>query len=297
MGTSGGRFHPHGTFPRERFVAMAAMMGLLFANAVVSSLSVLDEYRSAGRVIAGWEPWVWELSSALSHSLLLPLVAVLLSRVPLSWPPTLSAVLVHALATLPFSFLHVGLMGAMRVAVYAAAGRVYDTAFGLSGFIYEYRKDVFTYAVMLAVLTIADAFARRRDKTSSAEAAADVPIRQRIEVRDGSRRLWVTVPDIFIVQAAGNYVELVTAEGTHLIRRTLSALAEDLAPFGFVRIHRSRLINPAAVRSITVTPSGDMTLTLTDGRIASGSRRYRQALEDALQDGRAHDIASHPASV
>jgi DNA-binding LytR/AlgR family response regulator len=46
-----------------------------------------------------------------------------------------------------------------------------------------------------------------------------------------------------------------------------------------VRVHRSRLINRAHIAAIKPTPSGDVDITLSDGRTVTGSRRYRAALE------------------
>ncbi|MBC7769500.1 MAG: LytTR family transcriptional regulator, partial [Phycisphaerales bacterium] len=54
-----------------------------------------------------------------------------------------------------------------------------------------------------------------------------------------------------------------------------------LAARGFVRVHRSRLVNRARIGAIKPTPSGDVEITLDDGRILAGSRRYRAALEAA----------------
>lgn len=260
---------------------MAALVMLLFANATVASLSIVDEARRFGRDLAAWEPWVWELSSAVSHSLILPLVALLLSRFPLRWPPDLRSALVHLLATVPFSLAHVGLMGALRVAIYAGAGRIYSTRFGFDGFVYEYRKDLFTYVVFIAVLTAADAFARRRLAGSAASQQA-APAQPRLAFKIGGRQLWLDPAEILYVQAAGNYVEVVTAERTHLVRETLAAMERRLADAGFVRVHRSRLVNPAAVRAVDATPSGDLLIRLTDGREIAGSRRFRDRLDASL---------------
>jgi DNA-binding LytR/AlgR family response regulator len=54
-----------------------------------------------------------------------------------------------------------------------------------------------------------------------------------------------------------------------------------LAARGFVRVHRSRLVNRARIASIKPTPSGDVEITLDEGRVLAGSRRYRAALEQA----------------
>jgi DNA-binding LytR/AlgR family response regulator len=87
--------------------------------------------------------------------------------------------------------------------------------------------------------------------------------------------------DILFVEAAGNYIEFHTATRTHLVRGTLSAWEARLAERGFARVHRSRLVNRARIRALKPTPSGDVEITLDDGRTVLGSRRYRAALAEA----------------
>ena len=60
-----------------------------------------------------------------------------------------------------------------------------------------------------------------------------------------------------------------------------TAFEERLAGRGFLRIHRSRLVNRARVAAFKPTPSGDLEITLDDGSVIGGSRRFRDALESA----------------
>ena len=62
------------------------------------------------------------------------------------------------------------------------------------------------------------------------------------------------------------------------VRGTLAAWEAKLAPLGFVRVHRSRIVNRARIRAVKPTPSGDIELTLDDGGVIAGSRRYREGL-------------------
>jgi DNA-binding LytR/AlgR family response regulator len=111
---------------------------------------------------------------------------------------------------------------------------------------------------------------------------AGLPAARRLEIRDGARRVWLDPAEILWAEAAGNYVELHLAGRSWLQRQTLAALEEELADQGFVRIHRSRLVNRHRVRDITSNDSGDFTVTLDDGRQITGGRRWRDAL---LQTG------------
>jgi DNA-binding LytR/AlgR family response regulator len=105
------------------------------------------------------------------------------------------------------------------------------------------------------------------------------PGESRIEIRDGASAVFLAPTDLLFLEAAGNYIEFHTASRTHLVRGTLAAWEAQLADRGFVRIHRSRLVNRARIATIKPTPAGDIELTLDDGRTLTGSRRYRAALE------------------
>ena len=54
------------------------------------------------------------------------------------------------------------------------------------------------------------------------------------------------------IEAAGNYVRVVTRERTHLMRSTLTQLEQSLDPAKFVRIHRSCLVARRLIREAAV---------------------------------------------
>ena len=104
------------------------------------------------------------------------------------------------------------------------------------------------------------------------------------EIRDGARTLRQPVGEILAATSAGNYVEFVLADGRRpLMRATLRAVEASLAPSGFIRTHRSWLVNRASVRLIEAEGSGDFRLELEGGAAAPLSRRFPGALA-ALRD-------------
>src|SRR5450631_3154689 len=67
-------------------------------------------------------------------------------------------------------------------------------------------------------------------------------------LRDGRLSVLIDAGDIVSVSSAGNYVEYdLTDRRKYLIRSTLQAELSRLAPFGIVRVHRTRLINPRRI--------------------------------------------------
>ncbi len=63
------------------------------------------------------------------------------------------------------------------------------------------------------------------------------------------------------------------------MRSTLAATEAELGPHGFVRTHRSWLVNVARVRELEAVGSGDFVLRLEGGAEAPLSRRFRAAME------------------
>jgi DNA-binding LytR/AlgR family response regulator len=88
----------------------------------------------------------------------------------------------------------------------------------------------------------------------------------------------VRLTDILAVTSAGNYVEFLLGDGRRLLMRSaLSAVESDLADRGFVRTHRSWLVNEKAVTGLTPEGSGDYGVAL-GSLTAPLSRRFPAAL-------------------
>lgn len=273
LGTGGARLLP----PDWRAATLlTALVGTIVV--IVNATSGLIEAAQDGRDLDPRGPWVWEASSVLALIALTPLIGAAWARLP---PPTGSApwpwtrfAAIHLVLATAFSALHVAGMVALRKVAYAAAGQSYDFAHGQLGLalFYEWRKDIFTYAVILGLFWWLGE--RRRAKEAAAAPAA------RLEVKEGGRTTYLDPAEIAWVEAAGNYVELHANGRTHLARGALSSIEARLAGRGFARIHRSRLVNRARIRAVKATPAGDFEVTLDDGQTLTGSRRYRAALGD-----------------
>jgi two-component system LytT family response regulator len=100
----------------------------------------------------------------------------------------------------------------------------------------------------------------------------------RFVVHERGRSLIVPIGDVSRLSAAGNYVEVHTPSRRHLIRATLSRLAQRLDPAEFLRVHRSHLVRASAIAEIAPWAHGDLKLMLADGSELMLSRRYRSLL-------------------
>lgn len=264
-------------FPAWMWVAYAAI--LLIVAALVGSSYWIE----AGRVgldIPLWHIVVNELTSIVIVFAVTPAVFAWTARLDprrIGWPRVL---LGHATGMIVFGVAHIGGMTLLRLALYPLFGGSYDLGHDplVTGLIYEGRKDALAYLAMAVGAWLLAAALRKPVTIVEQAAQAGQPPARRLEIRDGARRVWLDPAEILWAEAAGNYVELYLAERSWLQRQTLAALEEQLADQGFVRIHRSRLVNRHRVRGMTSNDSGDFTVTLDDGRQIAGGRRWRDAL-------------------
>jgi two-component system LytT family response regulator len=100
----------------------------------------------------------------------------------------------------------------------------------------------------------------------------------KIAIKSNGRILFIDPHDVVTVQAQGNYVLLQRQKGSDLLRESISVVAQKLKAYGFVRIHRSVLVNAAFVQEIQPCVTGEYQLRLKDGRQYTVTRTYKQQL-------------------
>lgn len=264
--TTGEQTGTNGGLPIGPWTAVAvAILLVVTVNATSEMLEMWGH-----RDFAWWEPVLWEASSAAVIAALAPGIGWAVGRWPLRRERFAAFIFTHLALTVPFALVHVGAIAVIRNAVYSLAHQRY--AFFEDGvplrLLYEWRKDALIYAgIALIYWWFQKEAARPRGEAEA-----------RIEIRDGGAAVFLPAAEIVFVEAAGNYVEFHTCGRAHLVRGTLATWQERLVPHGFVRAHRSRLINRAHIHALKPTPAGDVEITLDTGRTLLGSRRYRAAL-------------------
>jgi DNA-binding LytR/AlgR family response regulator len=105
----------------------------------------------------------------------------------------------------------------------------------------------------------------------------------RIAVKAKGSILFLNLAEIVAVQAEGNYVSLRHRTNPHAVRESLSSMAEKLKPYGFIRIHRSVVVNIWAVEEIQPLPTGEYRLRVKDGKEYLVTRTYKHNLRDLAQ--------------
>jgi two-component system, LytTR family, response regulator len=145
-------------------------------------------------------------------------------------------------------------------------------AFGVQAVDYlvkPWRRERFQQALERARLWLA--------ARSDPRCAAD---EMRLTVRSPQGIRTVAVTDIDWIEAADNYVSLHTRHGVHLLRATIEGMESRLSRHGFLRIHRSRLVNLQRVEHLRPLRHGEFEIVLQGGQNVRSGRAYREEIHN-----------------
>ncbi len=101
----------------------------------------------------------------------------------------------------------------------------------------------------------------------------------RIALRSRGKILLLDPREIVAVEAQGNYVMLRSQNDSHLLRESISLMAEKLKRYGLLRIHRSVLVNRFYVEEIRPWSTGEYGVRLRDGKEYTLTRTYKAVME------------------
>lgn len=87
----------------------------------------------------------------------------------------------------------------------------------------------------------------------------------RISVKDGARIDIIDIQDLCYIEAAGDYINLVTNQGQYIKELTMKAAEEHLPQADFVRIHRSYIVNIHCISRIELFGKETYRLLLRNG--------------------------------
>lgn len=110
--------------------------------------------------------------------------------------------------------------------------------------------------------------------------AADEP---HLWVRKGPARVRLDLSKIDWISAEGECVRFHCGEESFLERQAMSAVERKLAPFGFVRIHRSAIVNRDRIEALERTRWGSLQLRLRDGAELRVSKSFQPAVRAVIE--------------
>jgi two-component system LytT family response regulator len=108
---------------------------------------------------------------------------------------------------------------------------------------------------------------------------------RRLLAKTDGRVVPIPVDEVDWIEARDNYAVVHAGASAVTIRATLTALAEQLDPRQFARVHRSAIVNLARVREVQPWFRGDYVVILADGNRVPVSATYRDGFLGRLQRG------------
>jgi two-component system LytT family response regulator len=128
------------------------------------------------------------------------------------------------------------------------------------------------------------ALGRAKQKIAGARNADNHPMEklERLVIKSIGQVLFVKIADIDWIEAADYYACLHVGPKTHLLRRSMSELEQELDPAVFSRIHRSTIVNLNRVRGLKLGEDGEYEVLLDKGAGLRLSQRYRKQLQSRL---------------
>jgi two-component system, LytTR family, response regulator len=105
---------------------------------------------------------------------------------------------------------------------------------------------------------------------------------ERIAVKSSGQVSFLKISEIDWIEAADYYSCLHVGPKSHLLRRSMSDLEEELDQAHFCRIHRSAIVNLDRVRGLNLGENGEYEVVLENGANLRLSRSYRKQLQSRM---------------
>lgn len=113
-------------------------------------------------------------------------------------------------------------------------------------------------------------------------AAMNTLQQNRVVVKDGNKIKIIPVNKIHYLEAADDYVRIVTADGGYLKKRTMTFFEDSLDIYNFVRVHRSYIVNSSLITRIDAYEKDSHLILLSTGAKLPVSKAGYSKLKVAL---------------
>lgn len=152
------------------------------------------------------------------------------------------------------------------------------------------RQSAFDYLLKpVEDVDLTEAFARfrkhqrggihQRLDSLNAQLVAQMPEHDKICLRTSDRKYFVDIANIIRCEANGNYTSFYLSDGSRLMSsKTLKDHEESLSQGGFLRVHKSHLINPRHIHAMISTKA----LQMADDAVVPLARRRRKFVAHLL---------------
>ena len=108
------------------------------------------------------------------------------------------------------------------------------------------------------------------------------PAAERLAIKIADSVQFLKISDIDWLQADGNYTVLHAGSATLRTRERVSDLEERLAPLGFMRVHRSIVVNVDRIFRLEPWSHGEYLIVLRNGTKLNSGRAYNERIRSLM---------------
>lgn len=106
---------------------------------------------------------------------------------------------------------------------------------------------------------------------------------EKLVIQDGHHPAQlIPYPDILWIDAAGDYMCVHTQDDTAVMRARMKSLINEVLPSGFLRIHKSTIVNLQHVVKLEPLINSEYKVILTNSKSLKVSRTYSKQLKESL---------------
>lgn len=102
-------------------------------------------------------------------------------------------------------------------------------------------------------------------------------------IKKGGSLYRIKFDDIYYIKADDNAVQIYTQTSIFRKRISMNNLMLKIQQYGFLRVHRSYIINPSHIKELMRVYQGDYMITLTNEKLIPTSKSYRDNVEKLLR--------------
>jgi len=102
---------------------------------------------------------------------------------------------------------------------------------------------------------------------------------ERISIKKDGRIYFVDSKDIVLIKASAKQVEIQTSSETHLLRKSITVIEEELDPKEFIRIHRSTIVNISKIQEMQHWHKSEYMFLMSNGEKVISSHSYREKVQ------------------
>jgi two-component system, LytTR family, response regulator len=105
------------------------------------------------------------------------------------------------------------------------------------------------------------------------------PQSSRIAIKANGTILFIDSRDVIAIEVRGNYLSLLHTSGKYVLHESITMAEKKLHLHGFVRIHRSVLVNAAFVEELRPSSIGKYLIRVRGGKEYKVTRTYKMNLQ------------------